>query len=79
MGANTLDFRNKNIRLELLIFMTKKISCANVGHPECSFSTESDSEEELLKQVADHAAKEHDMKEISPDTLETIKKAIEET
>ncbi len=58
--------------------MTKKISCANVGHPECSFNVESDSEEELLKQVADHAAKEHGMTEISGETLEKIKAAIKE-
>ncbi len=58
--------------------MTKKISCASLGQPDCSFNAESDSEEELLKQMAGHAAKEHGMTEMSGEGLEKLKAAINE-
>ncbi len=58
--------------------MTKKFACANLGMPECSFTAESESEEELLKQVADHAAKEHGMTQMSGEGLEKLKAAIKE-
>jgi len=58
--------------------MTKKISCASLGQSDCSFNAESDSEEELLKQMSDHAAKEHGMTEMSGEGLEKLKAAIKE-
>ena len=58
--------------------MSKKISCAALGKPECSFNAEADSEEELLKQVAEHAAHEHDIKEVSQEFHEQIISKIQE-
>jgi len=58
--------------------MTKKLACADMGMTECSFNAESESEEELLKQMAGHAAKEHGMTEMSGEGLEKLKAAIKE-
>lgn len=58
--------------------MVKKIACADVGHTDCSWNAEADSEEELVKQVAEHAAEAHGMKEISAETAEKVKAAIKD-
>lgn len=53
----------------------KKISCADVV-PGCKFHAEAGSEEQLLKQVAEHAASEHGVKEVTPDLLARVKSVI---
>ena len=58
--------------------MAKKISCAALGKPECSFNAEANSEEELLKQVAEHAAHEHNINEVSQEFREQIINKIQE-
>ena len=51
------------------------ISCASIM-PGCPFTASAATEEELLKKVAAHGAHEHQIKEISPELLATIKAAI---
>lgn len=53
----------------------KRIACADVV-PECTFTASAANEEELLKQVAEHAAQEHGVKEITPELAAKVKAAI---
>ena len=55
--------------------MKKEIACADVV-PGCSFHAEAATEEELLRQVAEHARTEHGVTEVGPDLLATVKHAI---
>jgi predicted small metal-binding protein len=55
--------------------MKKHIACNDVV-PGCGFTAEAVSEEELLKKVAEHAAHEHGVKEVSPELLQKVKAAI---
>ncbi len=57
--------------------MVKKIACANVGYYDnCSWKASANSEEELMKMVAEHAAHDHGMKEIPPEAVKKVKAAI---
>ena len=49
--------------------------CADLGM-NCPFEATAETEEELMKKIAEHGAKAHDMKTIPPDMQEKIKKAI---
>jgi len=51
------------------------IKCKDVG-VDCEFEATAETEEELLKKVAEHAAEVHGMKEISPEMMEKVKAAI---
>ncbi len=51
------------------------LRCKDVGL-DCDFEATAATEEELLKKVAEHAEKVHDMKTIPPDVLDKVKKAI---
>lgn len=42
----------------------------------CGFEATDKNEGELMKKIAEHAAKVHGMKIVPPDTLAAIKKAI---
>ena len=55
--------------------MSKKIACADVV-PGCSFQAEAETENELLQKVAEHAAEAHEVKEVSPELLASVKSAI---
>jgi len=55
--------------------MAKLLRCRDVGM-DCDFIARADSEEELLKKAAEHAAKTHDMKEIPPEVLSKVRAAI---
>jgi len=55
--------------------MAKVLRCSDVGF-DCSFVARADSEEELMKKVAEHAAEVHDMKEISEEVAAKVKAAI---
>ena len=54
---------------------TKKIACGDIM-PGCSFQAEAESESELLKKVAEHAADAHGVNEVSPELLATLRSAI---
>jgi len=57
--------------------MAKSISCADVG-ADCSWSASAETEEELMKKVADHAKKDHPGLEITPEHVSKIKSHIKE-
>jgi len=57
--------------------MTKSISCADVGS-DCGWSTTAESEEELMKKVAEHAKEEHKDLEVTPEVVANIKSHIKE-
>lgn len=53
----------------------KNISCADIM-PGCDFKAEAETDQELLSQVAKHAADAHGVKDITPDLLEKVKATI---
>lgn len=55
--------------------MTHSLSCGDVV-PGCAATFTADSEDELLAQVAPHAAADHGITEITPEVLEAVKGAI---
>jgi predicted small metal-binding protein len=55
--------------------MAKVLRCRDVGM-DCDFVARADSEEELLKKAAEHAATTHDMKEIPEAVLTKVRAAI---
>lgn len=57
--------------------MTKQFACADVG-VKCSWSAKAGNENELMKVVAEHAQKEHGMKEIPKDLVDKVKAAIKD-
>ncbi len=57
--------------------MTKSISCADTG-ANCSWSTTAESEEDLMKKVAQHAKEEHEGMEVTPELVAKIKSHIKE-
>lgn len=46
--------------------------------PGCDAAFEGESEEELLRHIADHARDEHGMHEVPPDVVDTIRATISE-
>ncbi|HJJ22784.1 MAG TPA: DUF1059 domain-containing protein [Nitrosopumilus sp.] len=57
--------------------MTKSISCADVGS-DCGWSTTAETEEELMKKVAEHAKEEHTDLEVTSEVVAKIKSCIKE-
>ena len=55
--------------------MAKVLRCNDVGM-DCNFEARAETEEEVLKQAAVHAAATHDMQEIPPDVLAKVRAAI---
>jgi predicted small metal-binding protein len=55
--------------------MAKVLRCRDVGM-DCDFVARADSEEEILKKAAEHAAAKHDMKEIPEEVLSQVRAAI---
>jgi predicted small metal-binding protein len=55
--------------------MAKILRCKDVGM-DCDFEARAETEEEVLKQAAAHAAATHDMQEIPPDVLAKVRAAI---
>ena len=53
----------------------KRIACAEVV-PDCPFTASAATEEELLQQVAAHAAHDHGITEITPELAAKVKAAI---
>jgi predicted small metal-binding protein len=50
-------------------------ACKDIGM-ECGFKTTAKTQDELMKNIAAHAAKAHNMKTIDQATLAKVKKAI---
>ena len=57
--------------------MTKSISCADTG-ANCSWSTTAETEEDLMKKVAQHAKEEHEGMDVTPELVAKIKSHIKE-
>ena len=55
--------------------MAKSIACRDVG-VDCDFKTRAENEEELLRQVQEHARTKHDIHEISPELASKVRGAI---
>lgn len=55
--------------------MGKKLLCRDVG-VDCDTEICAETEEELMKKVAEHAKTVHGMTEISPETAAKVKAAI---
>ena len=55
--------------------MTVSVACKDVG-VNCDFKAEAQTEEELLKKVAQHAKEAHNMSSIDAATLAKVKSAI---
>jgi len=55
--------------------MAKVLRCSDVGF-DCGFEARADTEVELMKKVAEHAAEVHGMKEISEEVAAQVKAAI---
>ena len=56
--------------------MTKELECGDVV-AGCSFKASASNEDELLKQVAAHAAEKHGVKELTPELAAQVKAAIQ--
>jgi predicted small metal-binding protein len=56
--------------------MTKHIACNDVVG-RCAFEASAATEEELLKQVTAHAAKDHGLTEVTPELATKVKAAIQ--
>ena len=57
--------------------MAKIIRCRDVGM-DCDFEARAETEDELLKKVAEHAGTIHDMKEIPEEVLAKVRAAIKD-
>ena len=55
--------------------MSKYIECKDL-FPGCEFEAAADSEAELLKKVAEHAASDHGLTEITEDIMSKVKGCI---
>jgi predicted small metal-binding protein len=55
--------------------MPKHIGCGDVV-PGCRFTAEASTDEELLEAVKVHAAKEHGVKDVTPELAAKVKAAI---
>ncbi len=55
--------------------MAKVLRCRDVGM-DCDFEARAETEEEILKQAAQHAETVHNMKEIPEEVLAKVRAAI---
>ena len=56
----------------------KKLRCRDVGF-DCDHEIVAESEGEILTQAAEHAQNVHGLKEVTPDVVEAVKGAIQDT
>jgi len=57
--------------------MKKSLSCRDVG-VDCDYSVCADTEEEIFRQAAEHARKEHNVNEISQEMRDKVRSSIRE-
>jgi predicted small metal-binding protein len=70
-----LPFDHTKQHLEKETTMAKVIRCKDVGF-DCPGVIEAPTEEQALKQAAEHAKSAHGIREITPDILAKVKKAM---
>jgi predicted small metal-binding protein len=56
--------------------MTKHIACGDVVEG-CTFTASAQTEEELMKQVVQHAAQKHGVKDVTPELASKVRAAIQ--
>jgi len=56
--------------------MTKQIACGDVVKG-CAFTAEAATEAELVEKVKSHAARDHGVKEVTPELAAQVKAAIQ--
>jgi predicted small metal-binding protein len=56
--------------------MTKHIACGDVVEG-CDFEASAPTEEELFRQVSQHAAQQHGVKQVTPELAAKVKAAIQ--
>ncbi len=57
--------------------MAKKFACRDIGL-ECDFEAESESREELMQKIAEHAKSAHGMEQIDEATMAKVEAAIKD-
>jgi predicted small metal-binding protein len=57
--------------------MSKMISCRDVG-VDCDFVARGETEEDILRQCAEHARSAHGMDNLSPELAEKVRSGIRE-
>ena len=55
--------------------MGKVLRCKDIG-VDCDFAARGKTEDDVLKKAAEHARKDHDIKKVTKDYLESWKKHI---
>lgn len=55
--------------------MARKMSCRDAG-PDCDFVARGETDDEVMRQVAEHARAAHGMDEVPPELAEKAKAAI---
>jgi predicted small metal-binding protein len=55
--------------------MSKQLACGDIV-PGCDFKAEAASEAELIKKVAEHAAKHHGVKDVTPELQGKLQSAV---
>ncbi len=55
--------------------MSKVMKCHDVGL-DCSFEAKGETEQEVMQKVAEHAKKDHNITEISPELAAKVKSVI---
>jgi predicted small metal-binding protein len=58
--------------------MEKRLACGDIV-PGCKFVATAPTEDELMKKVVAHAAKEHGITDVTPELASQVKAAITET
>ena len=56
--------------------MTKHIACGDIVEG-CPYTASAATEEDLLKQVSQHAAQKHGVKEVTPELASKVQSAIQ--
>jgi predicted small metal-binding protein len=57
--------------------MTKVLRCREVGL-DCDFEARAETSEELFRQAAEHGKAAHGIREVTPELVERMKKAVRE-
>jgi predicted small metal-binding protein len=74
------DLQRQSIEISFVVeegAMGRVLKCSDV-HLGCKFEIRGETEDEILKQHAEHAKKEHKLTEIRPEDWESARKAIRE-
>ena len=59
--------------------MAKILRCKHIGpDTNCQFEAKGDTEDEILKQVAEHAASKHGITEVTPELVEKARENMED-